>query len=163
MSATKLVIYRGGIVRFHIPENWREEYESTGGGTFFEEGADTGTLRLNVLSFEDRGKRSTETLQRFFRDREAQVLQCGLSMRHYLTKTEEQGTPLHIYRWEVLVPVPPSRYRLVCFSHTIFAARDGEARSRKELELVDRLVREADYSTELGKVAKRPWWKLWRR
>jgi hypothetical protein len=49
-TAMKPVVYRGGIVSFSIPANWREEYESDGGGTFYEDGTDTGTLRLHVIS-----------------------------------------------------------------------------------------------------------------
>ena len=46
MTALKTIIYRGGIARFRVPHSWVEEYEPEGGGTFYEDGPDTGTLRM---------------------------------------------------------------------------------------------------------------------
>jgi hypothetical protein len=46
----KQIDYRGGIVRFLIPESWVEEYEDAGGGTFYEDRPGCGTLRLNVIT-----------------------------------------------------------------------------------------------------------------
>ena len=45
----KTINYRGGIIRFQIPNDWVEEYEDVGGGTFYKPGDDTGTLRVNVM------------------------------------------------------------------------------------------------------------------
>ena len=158
----KPVVYRGGIVSFTIPASWREEYDPDGGGTFYEEGEDTGTLRLNVLSFE---RKDAVPLDRaaseVFNGHPHQVLGSGFPMRHYMTKTEEEGTPLHLYRWEVLVPVPPTRWRLVCFSHTVLAARDGDSRVKEELRMVDSAVRHAQYSDQQGVVPRKPWWRFW--
>jgi hypothetical protein len=47
----KTIRYRGGIVTFRIPAHWTEEYEEEGGGIFYNEDNDSGTLRLNVLTF----------------------------------------------------------------------------------------------------------------
>jgi hypothetical protein len=58
----KEIIYRGGVVRFFIPKHWSEEYEEDGGGIFYEPGDETGTLRLNVLSFLTKGDVSTRYL-----------------------------------------------------------------------------------------------------
>ncbi|MBL8085918.1 MAG: hypothetical protein JNN26_25045, partial [Candidatus Obscuribacter sp.] len=61
----KTIVYRGGIVKFQIPSHWKEEYEEEGGGTFYEDSADSGTLRLNVLTFESEsplGENSSQEL-----------------------------------------------------------------------------------------------------
>src|SRR5687767_3790902 len=50
-AALKTINYRGGVVRFCILANWKEEYEEAGGGTFYAPDDDTGTLRLNVMTF----------------------------------------------------------------------------------------------------------------
>ena len=156
-AASKSIAYRGGIVAFKIPSAWREEYEPHGGATFYEDRPDSGTLRLNVLTFEK--KNGLEAM-----DQSADfpiVLLSGHRMRHYRKDTEEDGTPLHIYRWEVLVAVTPSRCRIVCFSHTVLvSARDSTA-TQQELQLVDELVRDADYSTADGVVPK-AWWRIWK-
>jgi hypothetical protein len=159
----KPVLYRGGLVSFRIPENWREEYESEGGGTFYEDKPDSGTLRLNVLSLEKKEPLTLgDATREAFGDQQYEVLPCGFPMRHYAKEAEERGTQLRLYRWEVLVPVSPTWWRLACFTHTVIAAQDGTAQSREELRLITSIVREAQYSTEPGVVPERPWWRFWR-
>ena len=64
----KTISYRGGVVTFQIPSTWIEEYEEQGGGTFYEDSPDSGTLRLNVMTFKtpqsSDQERAIETLQR---------------------------------------------------------------------------------------------------
>lgn len=160
--ATKPVVYRGGLVSFRIPENWREEYDPEGGGTFYEDKPDSGTLRLNVLSFEKKTALTLKDATReLFAGQPHEVLPCGLPMRHYVKETEERGTALRLYRWEVLIPVSPKQWRLACFTHTITAAQDETAQSQEELRLVNSIVREARYSTQPAFPPKRPWWRFW--
>ncbi|HSI65722.1 MAG TPA: hypothetical protein VLE43_21530, partial [Candidatus Saccharimonadia bacterium] len=52
MWETKTVTYRGGVVVFDLPARWVEEYEPSGGGTFYEDTPQSGTLRLSVLGFQ---------------------------------------------------------------------------------------------------------------
>jgi hypothetical protein len=161
-TPTKPVIYRGGLVSLRIPATWREEYEPDGGGTFYEEGPDTGTLRLNVLTLKKEQPRSLEeAIAEVFHGDTVEMLSSGFPMRRYLAKGEERGTPLHLHRWEILVPVSPYQWRLACFTLTILAALDGNARSKKELAIVDKLVHEAEYSIRPG--MKLPWWRAWSR
>jgi hypothetical protein len=158
----KRVIYRGGIVTFQIPATWREEYEPDGGGTFYEAGTDTGTLRLHLLSLQKAGPPSLEAAAReIFHGEPVETLPNGFPLRHYCEQAEERGTPLLLYRWEVLIPVSPSQWRLACFTHTVLAACAGSPRTKAELALVNQLVREADYSTQPGETAKKRWWKFW--
>ena len=139
-----------------IPATWREEYEPDGGATFYEEGDGTGTLRLNVLSFERKSSTARDPSEDFPED-----LKPGVRLRHNRKEAEEHGAEILLYRWEVLVAVPPDRWRLVCFTHTVLGSSVESAATRKELRMVDSLVREAEYSTAAGAVAA-PWWKFWK-
>lgn len=68
-APNKTINYRGGVVTMEIPAHWKEEYEPKGGGTFYEDRADSGTLRLNVLTFEDKnGRPSEDTIRSVMRD-----------------------------------------------------------------------------------------------
>ncbi len=49
-QSTKEIAYRGGIVRFSVPSEWAEEYEPQGGAAFYAKRANSGTLRLNVIT-----------------------------------------------------------------------------------------------------------------
>jgi hypothetical protein len=158
----KPVVYRGGLVSFQIPASWREDYEPDGGGTFYEDIPNSGTLRLNVLSMEKKETLAPgDAAREVFAGQPSEMLLGGFPMRRYVVEGEERGTPLHLHRWEILVPVSPTRWRLACFTHTIVAAAAAEVRAQEELTLVDSIVREAKYSTQAGTVVEKPWWKFW--
>ena len=147
----KTIDYRGGIVSFEIPSHWKEEYEPRGGGTFYEDRADSGTLRLNVLGFASKdGSLSEDMLQQQMAKEPHEILQCGFPMKRYMKKAEENGEVLHIYRWEVSIPVPPTELRIACFAHTIVAGQESDPRIKEELDLIDELVRTARFPTASG-------------
>ena len=62
MDRLKNICYRGGIACFEIPASWKEEYEPSGGATFYEDLPDSGTLRLNALSVSSNGKETGEQM-----------------------------------------------------------------------------------------------------
>jgi hypothetical protein len=80
MTSLKPITYRGGIVRFEIPSDWIEEFETSGGGTFYENRPDSGTLRLNVLSFSSKNTPSEEMARSVFKDNPTEVLPSGFLM-----------------------------------------------------------------------------------
>ena len=145
---TKTVSYRGGIVRFSLPSHWREEYEPEGGGTFYDDRPDSGTLRLNVISVEP--KSSEQPVEHPFPPGSFETLPSGLRMRHRIVDAEERGTPIRLHRWEIAVPVPPARLRIVCFTHTILARQESDAATVAELALVEQSIRSAEFSREPG-------------
>jgi hypothetical protein len=150
-SKLKKISYRGGIVVFRIPANWREEYEPEGGGTFYENQPDSGTLRLNVLSFEAPSNESCEQAAgRVFPAGSFEVLPSGLCLRHHMLPGKENGEFLHIHRWEIAIPIPPKSFNLVCFAYTIVAGQESTPRIAAELKLVDLLVRSAEFGRVPG-------------
>ena len=147
----KTVNYRGGVVSFEIPEHWKEEYEPKGGGTFYEDRPDSGTLRLHVLGFSSTSGRSSEdTLSQLNAKEQLEKLKCGLHVKRYVKKVEENGEVLSLYRWEICIPVPPVDWRMACFTHTIVAGQETDPKIREELDLVDEIVLAARFSTASG-------------
>jgi hypothetical protein len=112
----KEIIYRDGLVRFHIPKNWNEEYEESGGGMFYETGEDTGTLRLNILSFLMKEVTSPNQLLEMVKKRKAEnngqveVLSNERFLLKYTIKGMENGEDLLIFYWEVAKMVSPKDY-----------------------------------------------------
>ena len=47
----KSINYRGGLMQFSVPNVWIEEYDAKGPAMFYEDNDDSGTFRLNVLTF----------------------------------------------------------------------------------------------------------------
>jgi hypothetical protein len=147
----KTISYRGGIVSFRVPAQWREEYEPDGGGTFYEDRPDSGTLRVNVLTAASRSvEQAEETARRVFPAGSFELLPDGFPLRRQTVPAEERGIPIQLHRWEIAVPVPPNSIRIVCFTHTVVAAQESNPRIIAELSLLDRSIREAEFSREPG-------------
>jgi hypothetical protein len=71
-------------------------------------------------------------------------------MRHRIVDAKERGTPIRLHRWEIAVPVPPTRLRIVCFTHTILAKQESDPAIVAELALVEQAIRSAEFSREPG-------------
>ncbi|MGZ4971381.1 MAG: hypothetical protein ACXWDN_01370 [Limisphaerales bacterium] len=149
-TTTKTICYRGGIVQFRLPSRWREEYEPEGGGTFYEDRPDSGTLRLNVITVSKGSEPSERVIEHSFPAGSCKLLSNGLRMRYHIVAAEERGTPLRLYRWEIAVPVPPASVRIVCFTHTILASQESDPAILAELALVEQSIRNAEFSRESG-------------
>ena len=145
----KTVSYRGGIAQFSIPDSWIEEYEPTGGATFYEDSKDSGTLRLDVLEFKSDG--SSETMiQDLINNQHYKPIQDSLAILRETKSTVEDGETLDIYSWNVAVPVPPNSIRLAVFSYTILQSQSSEPSFQREIELLGHSFRDAEYSKDAG-------------
>ena len=138
----KTIEYRGGVVSFQIPRHWKEEYEPDGGGTFYEDAPETGTLRLNVITSEARQGTLPSTGYDFLRressGEQAEILRLpsGDGMKHYLKKAEEDGTSLDIHFWEIAHCVPPKTLYLAIFSWTVSTEHAKKAESHEEIQMI---------------------------
>jgi len=138
----KQVSYRGGLVTFRIPRHWVEEYEEGGGATFYEDRPDSGTLRLNVLTFSSTTEQPAPTpmavLQRLSGEgREyVQALPDGGALLHGVKVGAEEGRTLHTHYWHIAQCVPPHDCRLAIFTYTVDADAEGEPLIRHELQLL---------------------------
>jgi hypothetical protein len=157
----KLIVYRGGVVTFRIPAHWREEYSDIEGGTFYEDRADSGTLRLTII---------TMTTPKQFQSGSAmnvlQVVENGLknegvkgttkarndgnAVFKYVQAASEQGMRLTIFNWIVVNPLPPHHARVATFSYTILAEQRNQSRVQRDLELLEAEIEAATFSSELG-------------
>lgn len=150
MSNFKTITYRGGIAQFAIPAHWREEYEPAGGGTFYEDSPDSGTLRLNVLSFESKDTPAEQMAATAFRDGVILSTTSGLPLRREEKAAEENGERLHIVRWEVAIPVAPKSLRLAIFSYTILESQLRDSVFAEEIQELEKSIKQASYSQASG-------------
>ena len=155
----KSINYRGGVVEFRIPTTWKEEYSDTDGGTFYEDRPDAPTFRLKIIT-----ARSHSDITR---DSAAQVVNSFKQVQgrgerqpngNALARYEESGVDrdhkIRIFYWIVCNPVPPKTVRIATFSYTILQSQESDARIVQEIELLDREIRAAEFSTELGVTPK---------
>ena len=155
MTALKIINYRGGIARFRVPSSWVEEYDPAGGGTFYEDGPDTGTLRINVMGFEKpEGGPSSDTpqalLARLDGACEVQQRPDGVAIARSSRTALEKGVQLLIRTWQIGVQVTPKHFRLLVFTYTILAEKGHKPALQQELDLLDKLIAEGEYPAVQG-------------
>ena len=158
----KSIAYRGGLVTFRIPRHWAEEYDEDGGGTFFEDGPDSGTLRLNVLSFTgpvgSPSKSPLAVLQ--ITSRAASGIACelpnGYALLTGVRSATDGSTPTQIYYWHIAQHLPPSHYRIALFTYTVEAGRELEPSIVRQLEILNAAIPAAVLAPMLGVVADSP-------
>jgi hypothetical protein len=147
MWESKTVIYRGGVVTFDLPAHWTEEYEPKGGGTFYEDTPDSGTLRLNMLGFKIAPHQTLSEQVALMMARDGfEPLQEGLGIRRVEKSAVEDGEPLVFYRWEVLIPIEPDEFSIAIFAHTVLGSEVNSELTKRELEFIDDSVRRAQFN-----------------
>ena len=168
----KTINYRGGIVRFRIPADWQEEYEETGGGTFYKPGDSTGTLRLNVMTFRaPHGKPSTaasanDVLAATSAKHSSPIISLreGVAMTQYDLSSEEKGERIWIRTWQVAQVIPPEHVRILVFSYTLLEDQFAEPAFAAELAMLDHEVAACELAAIAGEtppVKKKRGWRLW--
>jgi hypothetical protein len=153
---TKEINYRGGIVTFSIPKHWIEEYEPDGGGTFYEDGPNTGTLRINETTIKSPnpftsklGFAALSSLKDVKAD-EIENLSNGNTLAKFIKRTTDQGQAITLYWWLVAHPIPPQRVRTATFSYTILSSTENLPKSAAELQFLDKVIRNATFHPALG-------------
>ncbi len=149
MNQLKNICYRGGIACFDIPASWKEEYEPSGGATFYEDNPDSGTLRLSVLGFSSNGNETGEQMvANLIAKKGYNALRDGLAIKQYFKSVEEDGEALHIYHWDIAVPVQGNNARLAIFSYTILASQATDKQVQQEIELLGTCIQNGEYSRD---------------
>jgi hypothetical protein len=154
----KTINYRGGIVRFRIPAEWLEEYGKAGGGTFYLPGNNTGTLRLNVMTFgAPPGRLVTVDSTGDFLAADSAKYACqtirirdGVAMIRYDLPANEGDHSLRIRYWRIAQALPPKNVRLVLFSYTLLAKQFDQPTFIEELEVLHREIIAAEFASILG-------------
>jgi hypothetical protein len=151
----KTIEYRGGIVTFRIPFDWNEEYEPEGGGTFYEDTPDSGTLRLNVVTAKSpipiTSQSGPDILAGLVQtSATAEVLANNCALVRYEQRTEDQGHPLIITFWSVAQPLPPNHARVATFSYAMRAHQRNDPQFQAELEMLDREIRGVTFAPKLA-------------
>ena len=151
----KPIRYRGGIVDFRIPFSWKEEYSDMDGGTFYEDQPDSGTFRLKVIglqaSSEAKAKSALEILNSLKQVQgKGERQPNGTAMAQVEQDTVDRGQEIKIFYWIVAKLVPPMNARILTFSYTILKRCESDPQTQRDLEMLDREIRAAKYSSEVG-------------
>src|SRR5205085_1907969 len=152
----KKISYRGGVVEFSIPANWKAESEHDDRGIFYEDSPDSGTLRVSVITakspapFKDKPASDALRVLRQAQSRQIESLTNGNALLHYSEPATESGHKLHMVYWIVANPVRPDHIRIATFSYTLLEGQHEQQRFKNEIALIDAQIRKAAFSKELG-------------
>jgi hypothetical protein len=152
----KAIRYRGGVVTFRIPDHWTEEYQEDGGGVFYDEDNDTGTLRLNILTFASKTAVTTRTPLSLLEPRHEQYkgvltdLGHGNALLRYTELAQEDGESLTIHYWQIGNVVPPNHFRLAIFSYTVATKLAADDDVAAEVAVLEEELRACQFAEELG-------------
>jgi hypothetical protein len=152
----KTISYRGGLVSFRIPADWREEYAPDGGASFYEDAPDSPTFRLEVITAKSPSPltqaSSPDVLAALGQSASGSIerLPNGCALIRYTQSAVDRGHQLLITYWSVAHVIPPDHARVATFSYTMLDRQHGDARFQRELELLDREIRASIFSPGLG-------------
>jgi hypothetical protein len=152
----KEIVYRGGLVKFFVPESWIEEYEPSGGGTFHENSPNSGTLRLNVITATTPKEVDTDTafealkLNKDATPEFSKRLPNGNAVGSWVTHGTDRGEAISQFWWEVVNPVPPHHIRLANFSYTVLATQEKLPNVVNEVKLLNDSIEQLVFYPSLG-------------
>ena len=154
----KTIAYRGGVISFRIPADWKEEYQPAGGGMFHSERSGAGTLRLNVLTFEaPAGKLAADGYSHFAASPLAsgeRLIKTALGdgVKVFKKEVEEEKTQLDIYCWTVAHCAPPKKLYLANFTWVILRSQSQDPKFQKEIDVLTEEISKAFFHPDLGKL-----------
>lgn len=155
----KTINYLGGVVQFQIPIQWKEEYSDVDGGTFYDEKPDSGTFRLKIITAKSPSEITNDSAVQILGSfRQTAGKSERLSNANALAKFEElsvdRGHKIKILYWMIANPIPPDHARIATFSYTILESKEHDPQTIREIEMFDREVRTARFSSEIGVTPK---------
>ena len=152
----KEVQYRGGLVTFAIPKQWVEEYEPDGGGMFYENSPDTGTLRLNVITAKSPKSLSADAafeellaIKGVSREN-AQRLANGNAFATSIQHSSERGRDITLFWWHLSHAIRPNHLRIANFSYTVLSSQEASSSVQSEVQLLTKYIKEAKFYSTLG-------------
>ncbi|OYW39885.1 MAG: hypothetical protein B7Z35_03080 [Hydrogenophilales bacterium 12-61-10] len=152
----KEIKYRGGLVTFSIPKHWVEEYETDGGGMFYEDAPNSGTLRLNVITAKSPKPLSADAAyeelvaMKSINGKNVQHLANGNAFATAIHHATEQGQGITLFWWYVTNPVPPNHIRMANFSYTVLATQENSEQTHREVQLLTESIKNAAFHPTLG-------------
>ena len=151
----KTINYRGGVIEFRIPATWKEEYSDTDGGTFYEDKPDSGTFRLKIITAQSASEITRESALQVLNSLKqvqgrGELQPNGNALARHEESNVDRGHKIKIFYWIICNPVPPRHARIATFSYTILQSQEDSPQILSELELLDREIRAAEFSSEMG-------------
>ena len=152
----KEVKYRGGVITFLIPKNWVENYEPDGGGMFYEDAPNTGTLRVDVITAKSPTPLDRDTAyielgsMKNVKPETIKRLPNGNAIVTWIEHTSERGQAITLFWWHVANPVPPNHLRFANFSYTVLTSQEDSALINSDIRMLTSSITNAAFHSTIG-------------
>ena len=152
----KEIAYRGGIVKFSIPADWSEFYDEAGNGVYYKEEPDSGTLRLNVVTFTAPDETKEIEIYALAESRaklkagKFMPLDNGNTLVTSQTESVENGINIGLHVWELYNAPDPMNGRIATFSFTLLSRQMKQQKYILQMEMLDEQIRDAKFADEIG-------------
>lgn len=145
----KEIEYRGGLVRFRIPETWSEEYGAEGGASFCDPASRQRVLRLHTITAEKPGRAGRDELA-FLLGSLRPPGECVLSslpdgqlLLKHVDAGREAGADVVLYTWQLARSVSADKVRIAVFTLAVASEDASSALTSDDRRRVERIVRAA--------------------
>jgi hypothetical protein len=135
-----------GLVRFRVPESWREEHQPDGAAIFHDAASGERVLRLSILSMERPGRARAEDVAfdlgalRPRAESALATLPDGRLLLKHVDAGSEDGRALVLYTWRL---VRPDGARHAVFTLAVPAEAALDVLTADDVRRVERAVRAA--------------------
>jgi hypothetical protein len=151
------IIYRGGVIRFEVPDDWIEGVEPDGGSAYYPSNSESPTLFIHVMTCKSPHTHvEAEALVTLLSSRSEQSGQSIVTFENgnpaliYSRRFAERGKAGVLHRWEVARAAPPHHIRLAIFTLALIDGQPAEAEAGELVQMVDRIARNCTFASEIG-------------
>lgn len=141
----------GDHLSFLIPHEWVESEEAGDNYLYHAPGADSGWLRVSLISIKGPKCHSAEELRSLLdaraREERGALLEVGDNIVVAWKKdSEEDGVPITNFWWAVGHFHGPALSHEAMFSFTVLREREGQSETLRTVEMVGNLVGQASFT-----------------
>jgi len=136
--------FRSGEVTFPIPADWKVEVDQDGGGIFFDDRSNSGTLRLTVLTAKSPRPVSPKAGLDLLPSSASEtgiLLANGTALSSSINRAREDGQAITVFKWTLARAAPPQHARLALFTYTILSSLEADKQTLEEFAVVEAIVR----------------------
>lgn len=147
----KEVAFQDDMIKFSIPKNWIADSAPDGSGVFYEDGPETGTLQLNIITARSpkpiSDKTAFEELTKLTGDKAESIEQLpnGNALSSSVRRDSEQGKPMTVFWWYLANTVRPDKMRLALFSYTVASAQETSTATKRDVQMIADSIKNAKF------------------
>jgi hypothetical protein len=152
----KPINYRDGLLQFNLPDEWMEDYDESGVGYFYEDRDGSGTVSLNLITFETEKEMNPDAAVEALKNKagiedhpDPETLPNGNALLRYEKTIQEDEDEYYEVYWEIANPVAPHHLRLAIFVFTVLEEQKNDDDVKLTIEMLNHEIPAAVFAKDL--------------